>query len=128
MGACSRLELEPASESEKYAAAVIPKRAIDFRVVLIRPEAPPKPALGEPCNGCGLCCLAEPCPLGMLISRRRRGACKALEWDEAGRIWRCGLLASPRRHLPWVPARWTRRLAARWIAAGAGCDAEIELA
>ncbi|MDT0138632.1 hypothetical protein [Acidovorax sp. PRC11] len=44
--------------------------------------------MGQPCNGCGLCCLAEPCPLGMLVSRRRHGACVALRWlpgaDRAG--------------------------------------------
>ena len=43
-------------------------------VVWLHAEAPPKPAEGAPCNGCGLCCLAEPCPLGVLVSRRRTGA------------------------------------------------------
>ncbi len=99
--------------------------------ILLHLDAPPKPAVGQACNGCGLCCAAEPCPLGMLLSRRRRGACAALQWDEAGAIYRCGVLAEPRRWLPWprfVPEAWARRLARRWIAAGAGCDAEIERA
>ena len=52
-------------------------------VVWLQPSAPPKPAEGAPCNGCGLCCLAEPCPLGMLVSRRRTGACTALRWSDA---------------------------------------------
>ena len=52
-------------------------------VVWLQPSAPPKPAEGAPCNGCGLCCLAEPCPLGMLVSRRRTGACVALRWRAA---------------------------------------------
>lgn len=73
--------------------------------------------MGAPCNGCGLCCLAEPCPLGMLLSRRRRGACVALRWSEAEQRYRCGAVAHP----------WLGRLARRWIAAGAGCDADLQV-
>ena len=96
------------------------------RTVLIQPEAPPKPPTGQPCNGCGLCCLYAPCPVGALISRRTRGACKALAWDALQAQYRCGLLHQPSRHVPWLPAALTRRLAARWIAAGTGCDADLE--
>lgn len=88
------------------------------RVVLIQPEAPAKPAVGAPCNGCGLCCLSEPCPLGMVVSRRRAGACTALRWSEAEGRYHCGVLAGARQPL-W---RWLVR---RWIAAGAGCDAAL---
>ncbi len=98
------------------------------RVILLHRKAPPKPALGQPCNGCGLCCAAEPCPLGMLLSRRRLGACVALQWVPAAATYRCGVLVQPRRWLPWLPASWARRLAQRWIAVGAGCDATIERA
>lgn len=49
-------------------------------VVFWHGDAPAQPAMGQPCNGCGLCCLAEPCPLGMLVSGRRHGACVALRW------------------------------------------------
>ncbi|WP_290877489.1 hypothetical protein, partial [Aquabacterium sp.] len=62
------------------------------RVIHIHPEAPPKPPEGQPCNGCGVCCLAEPCPVGVLVSRRLTGACKALRWSDAGRRYSCGLL------------------------------------
>lgn len=87
------------------------------RVIEIHPDAPPKPALGAPCNGCGVCCLAEPCPLGVLISRRRHGACSALQWD--GARYACGALtAQPRGLRGW--------LVRRWIAAGAGCDCSLE--
>lgn len=89
------------------------------RVVLIHPDAPPQPALGAPCNGCGVCCLSEPCPVGMLVSRRRRGACAALRWHEAEARYQCGLLADAQQPL-W---RWWLR---RWIAAGVGCDATLE--
>jgi hypothetical protein len=99
------------------------------QVIHIHPAAPAKPALGAPCNGCGLCCLAEPCPLGQVISRKRKGACDALRWSEADAFYRCGLLSDTDSILG---TRWTwlapvlRRLARRWIAAGAGCDAALE--
>ncbi|EGJ12451.1 hypothetical protein [Rubrivivax benzoatilyticus] len=97
------------------------------RRVLIVPEAPPKPTAGEPCNGCGVCCAAEPCPLGVWISRRRHGACAALVWAAEEGRYRCGAIAEPGRHLPWLPEAWAARLARRWIAAGVGCDADYEV-
>lgn len=98
------------------------------QVIRIHPAAPAKPALGQPCNGCGVCCLAEPCPLGVVISRRRRGACSALRWSEAAGCYRCGVLVEPRAYLPrglgWC-GPLLAHLARRWIAAGTGCDAEL---
>lgn len=97
------------------------------RTIHIHPEAPPKPALGAPCNGCGVCCLAEPCPLGMLISRSRTGACKALRWSEQGVRYQCGAISDPAGVLglrwAWGAALFGR-LARRWVAAGVGCDAD----
>ena len=96
------------------------------QVIHIHPEAPSKPALGAPCNGCGVCCLAEPCPLGQVISRKRSGACEALRWSEADGLYRCGALTDAEGLLG---PRWRRaapvlrRLARRCIAAGVGCDA-----
>lgn len=102
----------------------------DQQVILVHPEAPPKPALGQPCNGCGLCCLAEPCPLGVVLSRQRSGACVALRWDDAQHLYRCGVLTHPAGVLPvrwpWL-TRLLQRLARRWIAAGKGCDAALEV-
>lgn len=100
------------------------------QVILIEPAAPAKPALGAPCNGCGVCCLAEPCPLGMLVSRRRHGACEALRWHAGEVRYRCGMVDDPREVLG---ARWgfaaplIRRLARRWISAGSGCDAALDV-
>jgi hypothetical protein len=91
------------------------------RVINLHPEAPAKPAVGARCNGCGWCCAAEPCPLGMLISMRRQGACRALRWDAENRRYDCGALARAAHLGPWP-----QRLVARWIAAGAGCDATLE--
>lgn len=62
--------------------------------------------------------------MGRLLSGRRQGACKALVWTAAAGRYHCGLLAEPRRWLPWLPAALTRRLAQRWIAAGQGCDCD----
>jgi len=74
-------------------------RPLSGSVIWIQPEAPPKPAVGAPCNGCGVCCLAEPCPLGMLVSLKREGACRALVWSDADRQYRCGMLVHPSRYV-----------------------------
>lgn len=98
-------------------------------VIWIEPAAPAKPPEGAPCNGCGLCCLAEPCPLGMLVSRRRTGACVALRWSTADGRYLCGMVADPGAvtgwNRPWA-VRWQKALARRWIAAGVGCDARLQ--
>jgi hypothetical protein len=88
-------------------------------VIRIHPSAPTKPAFGADCNGCGVCCLSQPCPIGIMVSRRVQGACSALQWDEHDRRYRCGLL-DPRRPI-------VARLARRWIAAGRGCDSSVEV-
>jgi hypothetical protein len=106
-------------------------------IILIQPEAPSKPVPGAPCNGCGVCCLLAPCPLGVLLSKRRQGACAAVRWHEAGRQYRCGALSAPLqvlqqalprplwRLLPWL-APILARLAQRWVAVGLGCDSTVE--
>lgn len=101
--------------------------------IAIHPAAPTKPAEGSACNGCGVCCLIEPCPVGMLVSRKRRGACVALVWSEAESRYRCGMVTTPEAHLPraLVARPALRALASRWarrvIAAGAGCDSNAAL-
>lgn len=99
------------------------------QVIHIHIEAPAKPEFGAPCNGCGVCCLAEPCPLGQVISRKRHGACDALRWDGDLRAYRCGAITDAAGVLGprW---RWAapvlQKLASRWIAAGVGCDATLQ--
>lgn len=97
---------------------------------MLHPAAPPQPQPGAPCNGCGVCCAAEPCPLGMVLSRRRHGACAALVWRSEGGAgaYRCGALAEPARWLPWLPAALATRLVRRWIAAGQACDCTLQRA
>jgi hypothetical protein len=97
------------------------------RRIDIHPAAPSKPAVGAACNGCGICCLVEPCPVGMLVSRRRHGACHALQWSDAQQRYLCGMVVDPAAHLPrgmrWTAVLW-RRWARRLIAAGIGCDCD----
>lgn len=102
------------------------------QIIHIHPEAPPKPAQGAPCNGCGVCCLAEPCPVGVIVSRRRHGACAALVWSGEAGCYRCGLLgvaveADQAWWRRWPSALWLR-WARRMISAGSGCDASLEVA
>lgn len=99
-------------------------------VILLHAQAPAKPAVGAACNGCGVCCAWQPCPLGVLVSRRRHGACSALLWDEDQARYRCAMVAGARSLWPALPRpaeALLQRLARRWIAAGAGCDCEAEV-
>jgi hypothetical protein len=107
------------------------------QIIFIQPDAPAKPPPGAPCNGCGVCCLVAPCPLGMVLSRRRTGACVALRWQSQTRQYRCGALSEPLallqqglpRRLQWLAPRLApglTQLAGRWIAVGQGCDSSVE--
>lgn len=95
-----------------------------LHAIRIHAEAPAKPAHGTPCNGCGLCCLFEPCPAAQLLTLKRRGSCRLLHWDETSRRYRCGLIENASS--TWL-GRLQRRLAMRWVAAGVGCDAELQV-
>jgi len=103
-------------------------------VIQIHPEAPIKPQEGQPCNGCGICCLAEPCPVGILVSGRRHGACRAVQWSIEDGRYLCGMLVAPMQIIGWqgrgAVAGWIgrmiSRLSARWIAAGIGCDSSLQ--
>jgi hypothetical protein len=95
------------------------------QIIHVHADAPLKPALGAACNGCGVCCLAEPCPVGVLVSGRLRGACAALHWDAATARYRCGVVGDAAAR--GGPARWLQAAARRLIAAGAGCDSDASL-
>jgi hypothetical protein len=104
------------------------------RIVFLQPSAPAKPPEGAACNGCGVCCLAEPCPAGVLLTRSRRGPCAVLRWDAASALYRCGLLQDDHPEAaglgtPVGSALGTawRAIARRWIAAGRGCDCSLEV-
>ena len=106
--------------------------------LLVEPGAPAKPGWGAPCNGCGVCCLAEPCPLGVVLSGRRHGSCRALRWDTPTQRYLCGALADPAgvlqsaclpmpRRVQALLAKGLPRLAYRWVSAGSGCDCNIDV-
>lgn len=80
--------------------------------------APPKPAAGAPCNGCGVCCAIAPCPLSHFLLGHRRGPCPALTWQSDRYV--CGLVVAPKGWVRWLP----RRLVLRWIGVGCGCDCD----
>ena len=95
-------------------------------IIVLHPEAAAKPAAGTPCNGCGLCCAVEPCPLGMLLSGRRTGRCVALKWRDIDGRYHCDAAESPQKWLPVLPKPLASRLVLRWIAAGQGCDCSLD--
>lgn len=100
------------------------------QIIHLHRDAPAKPAVGQPCNGCGVCCALETCPAARLRFLQKRGPCPALEWLAAERRYRCGLLTQPDHYLGWLPSAAVplgRRLFARWIAAGEGCDCSAEI-
>jgi hypothetical protein len=88
-----------------------------------------KPEIGEPCNGCGLCCRIRVCGTGSfalgLVERygeRVDGPCPALE--QQGVSFTCGLVARPKYYMPANPRGVTvlREAVKLMIGAGAGCD------
>lgn len=87
-----------------------------------------KPAFGAPCNGCGLCCLIEPCILAIeFLEAPAAARCPALEWEE-GRFW-CGLLRTPHRYIDGLQGKpWADEFLRETImASGAfdvGCDSD----
>ena len=100
------------------------------RLIWLNVAAPAKPLLGQKCNGCGVCCAAEPCPVARVFLWQFRGACRALMWVQADQQYRCGMLLQPSSYLRFLPASWQAgfsRLVARWIAAGTACDSDAEV-
>lgn len=93
-----------------------------------------KPRHGQPCNRCGLCCMATLCPLAAQVFGREIGPCPALEpmtvFPSGVTEYRCGLTADPMRWrmkaalLHGVKAM--REAAAHLIGAGTGCDARFD--
>lgn len=104
--------------------------ADEFARLHLHRDAPSKPPIGTPCNGCGVCCALETCPVARLRFLQITGPCPALTWSPSEVRYHCGLLTHPARHLCGLPPRaeaLTRHLLARWIAAGQGCDCNAEI-
>jgi len=91
------------------------------------PFAPIYPGLGKPCNGCGVCCLAEQCSVSLELFGTAE-VCPALVQDEEHR-YHCGLMVAPDKFgatppgfedWPEAAARYYQNL----IGGGVGCDSE----
>ena len=126
-----------AGESKSWAFNVHIFPMLNTQVIHIHPQAPAKPAEGAHCNGCGVCCLMQPCPLGIVLSGTRTGACAALRWQDSTSRYTCGALVSPyavvqsrlAKGLGWLAQPISAvlpRLAHRWIAADIGCDSTLQ--
>lgn len=85
--------------------------------------APAKPLYGSPCNGCGLCCVMEQCPLSIEVFGPH-SLCPALEELPAGGFT-CGLIARPRVYLETKAPELADLLGEAFgviLGAGTGCD------
>ena len=97
------------------------------RVEAITAKAPPKPAFGAPCNGCGFCCAAEPCGVArQFVPGAIDGApCPAMEFEH-DRFW-CGMVRWPGHYLG-LPAWGDEEMGAmigEALGAGKGCCADV---
>lgn len=100
------------------------------QIIHLHRTAPAKPAEGDACNGCGVCCALETCPAARLRFLQRQGPCPALEWQAEESRYRCGLVMRPAHYLGGLslPGMPLKQLLSRWIAAGKGCDCSAEVA
>lgn len=90
----------------------------------------PKPQVGEPCNGCGLCCQIQVCRNGAYVLKLVKnfgdtvpGPCPALTEREDGSFG-CGIVINPLKYIKKSKYRpdVLRREFANLIGSGSGCD------
>jgi hypothetical protein len=87
---------------------------------------PPKPKEGQPCNGCGYCCMEEPCQVAesvLHIDPTVNKPCPALEWQD-GRFY-CGLIRNMSRYTD-IRQEFDGFMGAmfsKWLGVGEGCCA-----
>jgi hypothetical protein len=89
---------------------------------------PEYPGHSNPCNGCGICCIAEQCP----VSVKQFGVaqvCPALQFED-GRFW-CGLMKDPLTlgaDMDGLLEGFDNEVVAlayrQWIGGDKGCDSE----
>jgi len=97
------------------------------QIIHIHAEAPSKPSIGTPCNGCGVCCAAEPCPVSLALLWPHSTPCKALVWVENDKRYLCGMVSEPSHFIQWLPKLLDKKMGQlfkRWIAADTLCDAD----
>ena len=98
-----------------------------------------KPSPGQPCNGCGYCCIEEVCLLGLDLGNRKQ--CKALVSNPGG-SFSCGLVVDPYAYLSGERAATWKKIDeiqagaglkalkdcnAHMLGAGRGCDSVTRL-
>lgn len=90
----------------------------------------PKPKIGDPCNGCGLCCMISVCRNGAYVQGlvktlgdTVKGPCPALVNNHDG-SYSCGIVLNPKRYIRKSKYREEvlSREFAKLIGAGSGCD------
>jgi hypothetical protein len=70
-----------------------PVRSTAVSLPVVPEHAPEKPREGQPCNGCGYCCAAEVCRVGLAVYGKDTPApCPAITFHD-GRFW-CGVVES----------------------------------
>lgn len=89
-----------------------------------------KPYVGQPCNGCGLCCHIQLCNTGAFLLKKSptfgektiKGKCPALLSKPEGRFT-CGLIESPER---FIKSTYRPEIISKTVAtlvgSGTGCD------
>lgn len=89
---------------------------------------PHKPNFGQPCNGCGVCCVITPCSLALakVEGAEPKKKCPALE-KMAG-YYQCGLMANPKKYAPKNEYEEDiMQMAAKLlIGSGNGCDCTLK--
>jgi len=106
------------------------RKKIFHQSIELHALSPSKPRLDQPCNGCGVCCAAEPCPVAVVFLFQRTGRCRALIWQDATQRYLCGMVAAPHLYSILIPKLLSKVMGGiflRRIASGIGCDSEIEL-
>jgi hypothetical protein len=93
-----------------------------------------KPKIGEPCNGCGLCCQLQVCRNGAYamqlvntLGETVAGPCKALV-SRADGSFGCGIVMYPNKYIKGskYPAKVLQKHFSVLIGAGSGCDELLE--
>ncbi len=101
-----------------------------YQTIAIHALAPEKPLAGEACNGCGVCCAIEPCPVSLALIWPHKQTCRALTWNDMKQRYLCGMVVAPSEHVKIIPTfanALASKLFKRWIAADQKCDSNAEL-
>lgn len=89
-----------------------------------------KPKIGEPCNGCGICCQIQICRNGAFVlqlvstlGETVKGPCPALV-PKADGSFTCGIVLHPKKYIKHshYPERILQKHFAVLIGANTGCD------